>query len=326
LSYIIPISIILSEECDISKTYSTSPRKLKIIKVTSVILAVILVLYISLSIFGAVAAMVIPRLPVNGSPSSVGLAYENVAFHSRGDGVLLKGWFITGKSNMVLIVVHGGFANRLDYVVDTLNLTHDLVGRGYNVLLFDLRGRGESSGKGRSLSNIDRDIGGAVDYVVSRGFPPGKTGIIGFCSGAASATIFASRNNVGALVLDGCFTSVQKMVDRQAAQRKIPLFFLDFFWPGVLQSGKYLYKFRLINPIEVISDVRCPVLFIHEEYDDLVTLEDTYLLLEKAGNSDNELWQIKGAKHSEGYTIDPTAFLNKIDTFLSSRLGSIITE
>jgi pimeloyl-ACP methyl ester carboxylesterase len=264
--------------------------------------------------------MDIPRLSLKGSPAVVGLAYENIAFHSRGDGILLKGWFIPGKGSIALVVVHGGFENRVDYVVDTLDLTRDLVGKGYNVLLFDLRGRGESEGKGRSLSNIDRDIGGAINYVKSLGYPTSKIGIIGFCSGAASAVIFASQEKVGALVLDGCFTSVQIMVDRQATQRKIPLFLLDFFWPGVLQAGKTLYDFKLVNPIDVVAKVKCPIIFIHEEYDDLVSLEDDYQLLQASVNPANELWQITGAKHSEGYTTNPTEYVDKINTFLNTRM------
>jgi pimeloyl-ACP methyl ester carboxylesterase len=197
------------------------------------------------------------------------------------------------------------------------------VGKGYNVLLFDLRGRGESEGKGRSLSNIDRDIGGAIDYVKSLGYPADRIAIVGFCSGAASAVIFASQENVGALVLDGCFASVQIMVDRQAAERKIPQFLLDFFWPGVLQAGKTFYGFKLVNPIDVIAKVKCPILFIHEEYDDLISLEDNYQLLQASGNPVNELWQITGAKHSEGYTTNPTEYVGKIDTFLTTKTGNV---
>lgn len=262
-------------------------------------------------------------MPVTGSPSEVGLVYEDVSFQTRGDGIELKGWFIPSDSDMALLVIHGGFENRLDTIVDTLDFAHDLVGRGYNLLLFDLRGRGESSGKGRSLSNIDDDIGGAIDYLEGRGFSSGNIGIIGFCSGAAASAIFASGNNVGALILDGCFPSVESMVTRQASQRHIPIFLLDFFWPGVLQAGKIIYGFNLVNPIDVISDIRCPVLFIHEEFDDLITLDDVYLLFEKADNYNDQVWQITGADHSEGYTKDPDAFVAKIDTFLRGSLDSL---
>ena len=296
-------------------------KKLKLIKVAAITITVLVILYVALSIFGAVAAIEIPRRPLTGSPASVGLNYEDSAFRSRGDGTLLKGWFLPAASNIVIVIVHGGYENRVDKVVDTLNLARDLVDRGYNILLFDLRGRGESSGKGRVLSNIDRDIGGAVDYLQSRGYATDEIVLTGYCSGAAAVCIFGSQERVGALVLDGCFASVQTMMDRQAAQRNIPLFLLDFFWPGVFQAGKIIYGFELVNPIDVVGKIHCPILFIHEEYDESVALEDNYQLLQAAHNPLSELWQISGAKHSEAYTKSPTEYVDKVDIFLSTRMA-----
>ncbi len=141
-------------------------------------LAVLLAMYAGTSTFGASAAMQIPRLPVLGSPASVGLAFEDVAFASRVDKVFLKGWFIPTSSNGVLIIVHGGFQNRLDPTIDTLEMTRDVANKGFNLLLFDLRGRGDSAGVGRSLSSIDKDIGGAADYLKGRGSRRARSGLL----------------------------------------------------------------------------------------------------------------------------------------------------
>jgi pimeloyl-ACP methyl ester carboxylesterase len=141
------------------------------VKIAARTITVIVILYIGLSILGAILVMNIPRLPINGSPSSVGLTYSDVSFPARGDGVTLKGWYLPSQGNSIIIIVHGGFQNRIDFDVDTLGLALDLTERGYDLLLFDLRGRGESEGRGRSLSNIEQDIGGAIDYLNSKGYP-----------------------------------------------------------------------------------------------------------------------------------------------------------
>lgn len=219
-------------------------RKPRLIKVTAIGIAIILVLYTGLSIYGAREAMEIPRLPLNNSPASVGLAYEDGSFTSRDDGVVLRGWYLPSKRDSVIIIVHGGFQNRLDDNVGTLGLAHDLVKNGYNILLFDLRGRGESEGKGLALSNIERDIGGAVDYLKAKGHPLKRIYIIGFCSGAASACIFASQNNIGALVLDACFANVHNMFTRQAVLMGIPEFLADFFTPGAIVDDKNFLRLR----------------------------------------------------------------------------------
>jgi len=297
-------------------------RKRKFIKVTAIGTTAMLVLYVGLSVFGAIAAIGVPRLPLKDSPASVGLTYEDVSFASRDSGVVLRGWYIPAGGDSVLVIIHGGFENRVDDIVGTLNLAHDLAQKGYALLLFDLQGRGESEGKGRSLSNTDLDIGGAVDYLKNRGYPVSRIGIIGFCSGAASSCIFASQENIGGLVLDGCFASIYDMAARQAAQRRIPKFLLDFFTPGVVLAIETIYSYKLVDPIDVISEVTCPILFIHEEYDDLIALEDNYQLFRASGNPANVLWEVSGVRHSEAYKTYPSQYVERVTDFFGPIMGA----
>jgi len=89
-------------------------------------------IYVGTSILGAATAMDIPRLPLNGSPASIGLTFQDVAFESRIDKITLNGWFIPSSGDAVLVMINGGFQNRIDPVVDTLGLAHDLAQNGYN--------------------------------------------------------------------------------------------------------------------------------------------------------------------------------------------------
>lgn len=291
-------------------------------KVAAIAIAVIFAVYISLSIFGAIKTMEIPRLPLNDSPSSVGLTYEDVSFTTH-DSVVLRGWYIPSEGNFIIIIVHGGYQNRVDDNVDTLGLAGDLAEKGYALLLFDLRGRGESEGRGLSLSNIERDIGGAVDYLKSKGYPAESIGIMGFCSGAASSCIFASQESIGALVLNGCFANVHSMVTKQAALRGIPKFLLDFFVPGVLLMAKIIYGYELVNPVDVVADVACPIFFIHEEYDNLISLEETHQLFRASDNPADEFWEVSAAEHSQAYKTHPSEYVERVDSFLATRVINI---
>jgi len=294
-------------------------KKARLIKIIAIVVAAILVLYTGLSIYGAHEAMGIPRLPLeeNVSPADVGLAYEDVSFSSRVDNVTLRGWYLPADGDCAIIIVHGGFQNRLDDAVDTLNLAHDLVARDYNVLLFDLRGRGESEGTGQALSNIERDIGGAFDYIMNRGYASEDIYIIGFCSGAASACIFASQNEVGALVLDGCFADVRDMVKNQAGLMGIPRFLVDFFIPGVFVVSHIFYDFEMVNAEDVVADVSCTIFFIHEENDELISLEEMELLFELSTNPANQFWEAPDAEHSQSYKTHPDEFMERVDGFFS---------
>ena len=292
----------------------------KQIKVLMTSLAVILVIYPGVCILGASAAMQIPRLPVTTSPSSVGLPYRNVSFPSR-DNIMLSGWFIPSNSPFALVLIHGGFQNRVDPTIPTLDLSHDLFQKGYNVLLFDMRGRGQSEGIGYSLSNADKDIGGALDYLKTLGYRSGQIGIIGFCSGAADTCVFASREHVGAVVLDGCFTGVKDMVNNQAAYRGIPRIFADIFLPGVQLAARVFYGYKAVNPIDVVGKVTCPILYIREENDELVSSTDGERLISIAGNPANRLWQADNTYHSRAYETLPAEYVTQIDNFFRTNLA-----
>ena len=297
------------------------PRKSRWLKITAITAAVILLIYTGLSIFGSIAIMHIPRLTTVGSPSDVGLSYQDVSFPTRGDGLTLKGWYIPAGGRKVIIVVHGGYETRVDEVVDTLDLAHDLNQQGFDLLLFDLRGRGESEGTGHSLEHIDSDLGGALDYIESLGFSDSSIGMLGFCSGAASACIFASDNNLGAIMLDGCFASVTGMIKNQAARFHIPGLLVDVFIPG-LRLGTYsFYRYSQLDPIDVVGQIQAPIFFVHEQHDDFITLAEMQSLLAASVNPSNTLWEIPGALHSEGFRTDPAEYIARVSAFFNSSLS-----
>ena len=259
--------------------------------------------------------MDIKRLPLEITAESTGLAYQDVSFTSRFDEVLLKGWFFPGYKEQVVIFVHGGYQHRVDESLGTLGLTKDLVSNGYSVLLYDLRGRGESEGKGVSLSYIDEDIGGAVDFLHDMGYSQDDIGIMGFCSGAVLSCIYASRNDIGALILDGCFIDVPTMVVRQAKSIGFPGFLIWVFMPGLEIMTGVVYDYELINPIDVVGDVNCPILFIHEEHDEYTTWEETQKLYRASNNAENEIWEVNGSEHTQAFLDHPEEYVEKVTGF-----------
>jgi dipeptidyl aminopeptidase/acylaminoacyl peptidase len=264
--------------------------------------------------------MTIIRIPLQDSPRSYGLDYEDVSFPSRVDQVTLKGWLIPAEKEKIIVVVNGGYQNRIDDDGATLGMTAALVAEGYNVLLFDLRGRGESEGTGYSLSNAKEDIGGAVDYLNSLGYGLEDICVMGLCSGAALSTFYVSANSVGALILDGCFIRVSTMVIRESEDVGVPSFFTTIFLPGLYVMSHLIYGYELVNPIDIVDDIKCPILFIHEEFDAFVTMEETRELYRASGNPRDEIWQVMGAEHSQGYIVGQEDYIEKITEFLDTTM------
>ena len=81
--------------------------------ICAITLVLIILAYLGLSAYIAVTVMELSRMPLEDTPASVGLVYEDVSFPSRIDGLLLKGWYIPGGESCV-IIVNGGQQNRLN--------------------------------------------------------------------------------------------------------------------------------------------------------------------------------------------------------------------
>lgn len=290
-----------------------------------IVIAAILVVYTGLSIYGAKRTMEIPRELLEVTPDATGLEYENITFTSRKDNILLKGWYFPGGES-VIIIVNGGYNPRVDDNSDTLGLTRKLAKEGYSILLFDFRGRGESEGKGLALTNTDEDIGGAFDYLKDRGFASNRICLMGFCSGAVQACIYASRNDTGMLILDGCFISVPTMVVRQAATTIAPEFLARIFIPGLFLTTKLIYGYELVNPIDAIGDVQCPILFIHEEYDEFTTLEETERLYNAVTNPANGIWEVRNSGHSQAFRNYSEEYTGRISNFVMKNSSSTPAE
>jgi fermentation-respiration switch protein FrsA (DUF1100 family) len=286
--------------------------------IIAIVLSTLLVVYLGISWYIARSIMKVPRLPLGDTPASVGLAYEDVSFPSRVDKLTLKGWYIAGKKTFTIIIVTGMHQNRVDYSIGVLDMAVDLVKRGYNVLLFDLRGRGESEGNGVLLTRFKRDIGGAVDYIKQRGCPAEQTGFIGFSAGAASSIIFCSNESAAALVSDSCFADVADVfIGKGVSESGMPRWLIGFFGMGTLFVSTVMYGYRKVNPIDRVSAVACPILFIQGDKDDLVPVSDTHRLMEASGNPADEVWVVPDAGHTLSYLTDPTTYMERVVSFLA---------
>lgn len=281
-----------------------------------IIVVVILLAYLGTSAYFAAIVMKIPRIPLDDSPASVGLNYEDVLFPSRVDDTTLSGWYIPGGGENTIIMVSGSVQNRIEPDIGVLRMSRDLVGRGFNILLFDLRGRGESEGKGLMMTHADRDIGGAVDYIKSRNSSAENIGIIGFSTGAASALIFAGQENI-AVVSDSCFADVSEMLVRVGVkERGLPESLVQFFEPGVLLMASIFYDYEKVDPVDIVADLNRPILFIHGEADELIPVSDAYQLYGASGNPLDQLWVVFGATHCQAYNTDPIGYIDEVISFL----------
>jgi fermentation-respiration switch protein FrsA (DUF1100 family) len=297
--------------------------KKTIVKVIVALVAALLIAYFGISGYIAFSLTQVARVPIDDTPSSLGLSYEDVSFPSREDRLTLKGWYIPGgQDKRAIIMVHGIERHRADPSIGMLNLAGDLVKQGFSVLMFDLRGHGESEGNRSSAGYYERrDLLGAFDYVRSRGLSADSIGIIGFSMGAATAILVAAEEpGIPAIVSDSSFADLAEIVQGEASERwRLPGFFTSGY-PFVL---KRLYGIDLnaLRPIDVVGRISPrPIFFIHGGADEVIPLAHANWLYEASGNPSNLLWVVPGAEHVRSYKTAHKQYVHKVATFFRKAL------
>jgi hypothetical protein len=282
------------------------------------IIGVVILVYVILSTLAAYVLVRIPRLPLKDNPSSIGLAYEDVSFPSRKDNLLLKGWYIPGIKKFTIILITGMRQNRVDYRINSLNMAKGFVEKGFNVLFFDQRGRGESEGQGIVLTHFERDIGGAVDFIRRKKGPDEQIGLIGLSAGAAATVIFSSNEEVDAVVADSCFTSISKVFTQKgSAMSKLPRPIVKIFGLGIWMMARIMYGYHRADPADKVANVKCPILFIQGDKDDWVSVDVTERLYKTSNNPLDEIWFVPNAGHTKTFGIDPDGYIERITSFFS---------
>ncbi len=282
------------------------------------IIGIIVLVYVILSTLAAYVLVRIPRLPLKDNPSLIGLEYEDVSFPSRKDNLTLKGWYIPGKKAFTIILITGMRQNRVDYRINSLNMAKGFVEKGFNVLFFDQRGRGESEGQGIVLTHFERDIGGAVDFVRSKKGPDEQIGLIGLSAGAAATVIFSSTENIDAVVADSCFTSITRVFTQKAsAMSRLPRPIVKIFGLGIWMMARVMYGYHRTDPADKVANVKCPILFIQGDKDDWVSIDVTERLYKISNNPLDEIWFVPNAGHTKTFGIDPQGYIGRITSFFS---------
>jgi uncharacterized protein len=135
------------------------------------------------------------------TPADEGFDFEDVILTSPLD-VTLSGWYIPSQNGAAVIILHGYGGNRVGELPRAMMLAR----AGYGVLLYDMRGHGESSPVLRSLGWVDVvDVDTAVTWLQNRDdVNPNRIGIFGFSQGGQVALRAAAQSNaIQAVAADG---------------------------------------------------------------------------------------------------------------------------
>jgi pimeloyl-ACP methyl ester carboxylesterase len=205
-------------------------------------------------------------------------------------------------SSRAVVLVHGLEGNKSDqHVLKTASVYSEA---GYGVLMFDLRGHGESEGKRTTVGYQEvRDVRGALSWLKEeQGFEPGEVVLHGWSMGGATVLRSAPGTGLAAVVEESGYADLPLLLhDRLPESSGLP----SFFNPGIFLMAKLFLDFDpwAVKPGEdaaKLSEEGVPLLIIHSTDDEVVPFEHAEMLA--ASYFDAELWQIQGYGHVEAYT------------------------
>ena len=206
------------------------------------------------------------RRRVEGSPADLGLRHEDVQFAAP-DGAMLRGWYLESPgARASVILLHDIEGTRSDSTHGLLRLQRDYVSRGFNVLAFDLRGRGESAGCRDHCGGVElRDVIGAVGWMRARS-PRVPVLLHGFGLGASLAIVAAADGlPIDGIIADSPFASARGYVRHRWSHVPAPLFALSAW----LARRFFNADLHALAPIDVAWRVApARILFIHGAEDD----------------------------------------------------------
>ena len=295
-------------------------KRFRILRLTGLVAGILAVVYVTASLLIAYGfSMPAKATPVQ-TPGDYGVAFEDVVFPSGVDPVELSGWYLPGSGDVTVIILPGGRSSREDY----LALSVDLAAAGYTVLSLDRRGCGLSAVP--SLGNrghIERDFQGAVAYIRGRSGGDEQIFLLGNSIGALAAFVYTSQNpgaGLRGIIADSAFATREAIAARVLNQA-LPL--SGVFAPGALFLGERLFGLPDIDAIDIVGEIKAPILFIGGDNDEQIPVEVTLALYETSGNPSDEILIVPGAVHSQSFQTDPAGYIEHVVSFIGATTKAV---
>lgn len=228
------------------------------------------------------------------------------------DGTKLHGWFIPSliqPAKGTIIQLHGNAENISTHYLSLLWL----VRKGYNLFTVDYRGYGQSQGEPDLHGPVQDSVAAIARMRDFSGVDPQQLFVFGQSLGGAlaiAALTEGSRDGIKAVVLEGTFSSYQKI-----AREKLGGVWLTwaFQWPLAVLFIRDTY-----SPEERIAQLSpLPILIIHGEEDPVVPHEHGVTLYE-AAKEPKFFWSIPGGSHIDTFMMFGELYRNQLLKFLET--------
>jgi dipeptidyl aminopeptidase/acylaminoacyl peptidase len=234
------------------------------------------------------------------------------------DGLTLRGWFYPTPERRHLVVLIHGMGTCWD---EMALLGRDLHEQGYDILLFNLRGHGESDPSRLSMGRRERaDLRAVLAWASAQGFTPDRIGWLGYSMGASTLLMEAAVNpDIRVAVVDSAYGNLPALLRSQLSRHShLP----SVFNPGILLAAQLVFGVRTDDLIPIRSASRWgdrPLLLIHGQADSIVPVQQAHALVRALGPGCLALL-LPGVEHVQAYRRNPDAYVSAVDRFFTKHL------
>ncbi|MCQ2010727.1 MAG: alpha/beta hydrolase [Sporolactobacillus sp.] len=218
------------------------------------------------------------------------------------------------------VVLLHGYMNEGSYMFYYASVFAD---HGFNALVPDLRGAGQSEGDYIGMGWNDRlDVVGWIHEII-KSDPQAQIVIFGISMGAATAMMTAGEElpeHVVCVVEDCGYTSVADEFAYELRNLfRLPAFPILRFADRVTRS-RAGYGIFEASAVEQLKKAKVPILFIHGEQDTFVPTSMVHRVYEAAAG-EKELLLVKNATHAASSLVDPDLYFSTLFRFIEKHMS-----
>lgn len=230
------------------------------------------------------------------------------------DHLKLHGYYVEQNSHIYMIMVHG-YRSDASGIISPIK---KMKNQGYNLLIPDLRGHGQSEGDYIGMGWDDRrDILKWIDFILEKDTQASIV-LYGVSMGGATVMNVAGENlpnQVKAIIEDCGYTTawdvIKAHIDMDNIESEISLHMASLI--TMIRAG---YRIEDVQPIKQVQKSQTPILFIHGDQDHFVPYEMVNQLYD-AAQCEKQKLIIHGAGHADCYSVDGQTYYQTILNFIN---------
>jgi alpha-beta hydrolase superfamily lysophospholipase len=232
------------------------------------------------------------------------------------NGIYIDAWYgKTDSASKGTVILFHGITNQKGMV---LHEAYEFRYWGYNVMLVDFRGHGNSGGNKTTIGVKEtQEVKLAYDYVMSKGSK--NIFLYGSSMGAVvvAKSIADYHLPVSGIIMEMPFLSLQTYMKGRARTTGFPtqpFAFLTTFWTGI-ENGFNGFGHRTTK---YVKQINCPVLMQGGALDEFVLINETKEIYNTIASSHKKLVIYSNATHESFLGKDPVLWRSEVGNFLKT--------